>query len=146
MNADSRLKLAIYEFTAAHARVPTVAELAPIVGSTVADVRAGFQRLFADRVLVLDADGETIRMAPPFSGVATQHVVVADGKRFHANCAWDSFGILAALHAVGDVHTRCERMGEPIAIRVGRDGPEPAECVAHFAVPAAQWWQDIVFT
>ena len=146
MNPDIALKLAVYEFTAEHARVPTVAELAARVGITAAEVRAGYERLFADRVLVLEADGETIRMAPPFSGIATQHVVVTGGKEFFANCAWDSFGILAALHADGEVRTRCEQTREPIAIRVTREGPQPAECVAHFAVPAARWWQDIVFT
>ena len=146
MTPDTALKLAIYEFTADHARVPTVADLAPRLGLAAADVKAGYQRLFADRVLVLDADGETIRMAPPFSGIATQHVVFTSGKRFFANCAWDSFGILAALHAEGEVRTRCEQTREPITIRITKDGPQPAECVAHFAVPAARWWQDIVFT
>jgi hypothetical protein len=146
LDADTSLKLAIYEFTAAHARVPTVGQLAPVVGLSAGEVRAGYQRLFASRVLVLEADGETIRMAPPFSGVETQHEVTTDGKRFFANCAWDSLGILAALHAQGEVRTRCEQTREPIAIRVTRDGPLPAECVAHFAVPAARWWQDIVFT
>jgi len=146
MDSAVSLKLAIYEFTAEHARVPAVSELAPLLGLPAAEVRAGYQRLFSDRVLVLEPDGETIRMAPPFSGVPTQHVVVSGGKTFYANCAWDSFGILAALHADGEVRTRCEQTREPITIRVTREGPAPVACVAHFAVPAAQWWQDIVFT
>ena len=46
-------------------------------------------------------------MAPPFSGVPTQHVVIVDETKYFANCAWDSFGIPAALHRPGRVHFRC---------------------------------------
>lgn len=146
MDSDTNLKLSLYKFIRDRARMPSVAELASLVGQSAREVKDVLQRLYASRVLVLEADGETVRMAPPFSGAETQHVVVANGKRYFANCAWDSLGILAALHAEGEVRTRCEHTREGIVLRVGRDGPAPAACVAHFAVPAAQWWQDIVFT
>ena len=146
MDSDTKLKLSLYEFIRDRARVPSVAELASLAGQNAREVRAALQRLFASRVLVLEADGETVRMAPPFSGAETQHVVVAKGKEYFANCAWDSLGILAALHAEGEVRTRCEHTREEIVLHVGRDGPAPVACVAHFAVPAAEWWQDIVFT
>jgi hypothetical protein len=30
---------------------------------------------------------------------------------------------------------------------VVRDGmPKPTPCVVHFAVPAAHWWDDIIYT
>ena len=80
-------------------------------------------------------------MAPPFCGVATQHKVRAGGKEYFANCAWDALGILAALHAEGEVSSRCEQSLEPIQLRVGKNGPAPAPCVVHFAVPAARWWE-----
>ena len=41
MEADTSLKLAIYEFTAEHARAPAVSDLAPIVGLSADQVRAG---------------------------------------------------------------------------------------------------------
>jgi hypothetical protein len=31
-------------------------------------------------------------------------------------------------------------------LRVNENGPDPEPCVIHFAVPAALWWRDIVFT
>jgi hypothetical protein len=98
---------------------------------------------------VLDADGESIRMAPPFSGVATQHVVVAGGVSYFANCAWDALGIPAALRKPAVVHSRCEQSMEPLRLRVGPHGPEFSETsgwLFHCAVPAAHWWDDIVFT
>ena len=42
--------------------------------------------------------------------------------------------------------SRCEQTLEPIHLRVGREGPEPEAVVAHFEVPAAKWWADLVYT
>ena len=98
-------------------------------------------------VLFLEPDGETIRMAPPFSAVPTQHTVRVGNRTYFANCCWDSLGIPAALHAEADVFSRCEQTLEPVHLRVGRDGPvDPEPVVAHFAVPAAKWWADLVHT
>ncbi len=56
------------------------------------------------------------------------------------------FGIPAALHADASVHTTDAHSGEPITLEV-RDGqPVPQPCVIHFAVPAARWWEDILYT
>lgn len=147
MDFDTKLKLAIYRFTAENARVPAIADIVPVIGATAAEVREGYTRLYVSRVLVLNADGETIRMAPPFSGVPTQHRVRAGGRDYYANCAWDSLGILAALHGTGEVFSRCEQSREPIHLVVNERGLVPGErCVVHFAVPASQWWKDITFT
>jgi hypothetical protein len=97
-------------------------------------------------MLVLEADGESIRMALPFSGVPTQHVVEAGGLRYYANCAWDALGISAALQKPAVVYSRCEGSGEPLRLSVGHDGPEASGWLFHSLVPAAHWWADIVFT
>ena len=100
----------------------------------------------AQRVLVLESDGASIRMAPPFSGVPTQHVVEVSGIRYFANCAWDSLGVPAALHEPATVHSRCEQSREPLRLEVGLGGPGPCDWLFHCLVPAAKWWEDIVFT
>jgi len=105
----------------------------------------GLRRLHDAHALVLDADSGEIRMANPFSAVPTPYRVEAAGGSWFANCAWDAFGIPAALHVEGRVSTECGDCGEPIEIDVGGE-PEPAGYVFHVAVPAAQWWDDIVFT
>lgn len=63
-----------------------------------------------------------------------------------ANCAWDALGIIAALHQPGRVHSRCEQSRQPLDLAVGTDGPEPSDWLFHCAVPASQWWDDLVFT
>jgi hypothetical protein len=97
-------------------------------------------------MLVLESDGVTIRMAPPFSGVPTQHMVRVGTVDYFANCAWDALGIPAALRAPGEVRSRCEQSRTPLRLPIGLSGPQHSEWLFHCLVPAAQWWNDIVFT
>jgi hypothetical protein len=109
MSFDTQTKLAIYRHFAETGQRPSLQGVAERVGADVSSVRDAYLRLRAQRVLVLEPDGVSIRMAPPFSGVPTQHVVIVDETKYFANCAWDSFGIPAALHRPGEVHSvnRC---------------------------------------
>jgi hypothetical protein len=146
MDFDNRVKTVIYRWIAETTKTPAAAEIAVVLGEPPETIRAAYRELFRKRVLFLEPDGETIRMAPPFSGVATQHRVRVGDRSYFANCSWDSLGIPAALHREAEVLSRCEQSLEPIHIRVRREGPGPAPVVAHFAVPAAKWWADLVYT
>ena len=146
MDLDTRVKLAVYRHFAETGRRPKPAEVATRAGAGEEQVLDAYPRLRAQRLLVLEADGVSIRMASPFSGLPTQHVVESGGVRYFANCAWDTLGIVAALQRPGTVHSRCEQSGEPLRLQVGRDGPERSDWLFHCLVPAAQWWDDIAFT
>ena len=146
MSLDRQTKLAIYRHFAETGQRPSLEVVAERVGTGISGVREAYARLSAQRVLVLEPDGVSIRMAPPFSGVPTQHVVFVEGTSYFANCAWDSFGIPAALHRRGWVHSRCEQSGEPLSLEIGFEGPPPCNWLFHCLVPAAKWWDDIVFT
>jgi hypothetical protein len=146
MDFDIRVKLAIYRAFADTARRPALEQIAAQVGAAPDEVGAAYRRLAANRLLVLEPDGRTIRMAPPFSGVPTQHRVRAGELEYVANCAWDAFGILAELRRPGEVRSRCEQSREPLRFEVGLDGPPPSDWLFHCEVPAARWWRDIVFT
>ena len=143
---DTAVKLAIYRHFAETGERPDAETLANVVGTSADEIRSAFGRLRRSRVLYLEPDGETIRMAPPFSGVPTQHVVEAAGTRYFANCAWDGLGIVAALKSGGTVRSRCEQTHEPLELHVGADGPAESDWIFHCLVPAAHWWDDIVFT
>jgi hypothetical protein len=107
---------------------------------------ASYRRLQDKRLLVVESDGETIRMAPPFSAVPTQHRVHVGPREYYANCGWDALGIPAALHQAGTVHSRCEQTHEPLRLDIGLEGPEASTWGFHSLVPAARWWDDLVFT
>ena len=146
MDFDTHLKVAVYRWFARTGGPPTVGDMAIELRGSAGEIRDAYARLRSNRVLLLEADGETIRMAPPFSGVPTQHIVETDDRSYFANCAWDALGIPAALHREAVVRSRCGQSGEPLQLRVGLDGPEPSDWLFHCLVPAARWWVDLVFT
>lgn len=151
MEFDTQVKRTVYQAIVETTRMPTVAEVAGRMDATPAAVHEAFGRLYAAHALVLEPDGETIRMALPFSGVPTPHRVHVDDRSYFANCAWDALGIPAALHKPAIVESRCGWSHEPIRLEIGPDGPKPLDdtahpCVIHFAVPAVHWWKDIVYT
>lgn len=138
--------MAIYQHFAKAGTRPSVSDIAARIGIDVSHARGIFGQLRAQRVLVLEADGESIRMAPPFSGIPTQHLVTAAGVSYYANCAWDALGIPAALNRPATVHSRCEQSMEPLELAISDTGPESSDWLFHCLVPAARWWDDIVFT
>jgi len=146
MEFDTQTKLAIYGHFAETGERPSPEDVARRVRASANSVLESFARLRAQRVLALEQDGASIRMAPPFSGVPTQHVVISDGVRYFANCAWDALGIPAALRRSCDVYSRCEQSREPLHLKVDTNGPGASTWLFHCLVPAAKWWDDIVFT
>ena len=137
---DLELRNATYARFVELGRAPGPDELGP----PAAEVIAGWRRLHKARALVLD--GDAIRMANPFSAVPTPFLVAAAGRTWYANCAWDAFGICAALHVDGRIQTACADCGEPIVIRVRDREPDETSLLFHCLVPAAYWWEDIVYT
>jgi hypothetical protein len=127
-------------------RAPTAAELAERDGSTRDEVVAGWRRLDEAHALVLEPATDEIRMANPFSAVPTPYRVRAGGRSWYANCAWDAFGICAALHVDGHIETACADCGDPIGVDVRAERPDDDSLVFHCLVPAARWWDDIVYT
>ena len=118
MDFDLRVKLAIYHHFAETGTRPSPDDVAGRVGASRDEVAEAYARLRAQRVLVLEGDGTEIRMAPPFSGVPTQHVVTSEGVSYFANCAWDALGIPAALRRPALVESRCEQSLEPLRLEV----------------------------
>jgi hypothetical protein len=77
-------------------------------------------------------------MAEPFSAVPTAFAVRAGDRRWWANCAWDALAIPPLVGVDAVVETACPDCGEALTDR--------GDAVAHFAVPARDWWRSIGFT
>lgn len=143
---DVTLRTTVYRHLATTGRSPTLDVMREAIGATNEQVKDGYRRLYAKRMLVPADDFASVRMAPPFSGIPTQHRATVDGTEYFANCAWDAFGVVAALGGTGDVLSRCEQTLEPLLLHLTIDGPPPSGWLFHCVVPAAAWWNDIVFT
>lgn len=146
MELSTRVKLAIYQFFAQHGAAPGVEDIAREIGAGPDEVRRAYSELRGLRVLYLEHDAQTIRMAPPFSGVPTEHIVDTGSHRYYANCAWDALGICAALRVPATVRSECAQTLEPLILPVGDTGPPASEWVFHSVVPASRWWKNLVFT
>jgi hypothetical protein len=143
---DVTLRTAVYRHFATTGQSPTVDAMRRAIGATSEQVRDGYRRLYAKRMLVPADDFVTIRMAPPFSGVETQHRTIVNGTEYFANCAWDALGVVATLGGTGSVLSRCERTLEPLVLHLDPNGPPSSEWLFHCVIQAAGWWNDIVFT
>ena len=147
MDFLTEVKLAIYRTFADTTHGPTVSDVAQQLSAPADDVQQAFHELHKKRLLVPEPDDPTrIRMAPPFSSIPTSFRVSVGTKWYHAPCVWDSIGIPAALHTDGMVRTRDGQTRESMTLVIRNGEPKPTPCTIHFAVPAAHWWDDIVYT
>ena len=69
-----------------------------------------------------------------------------NGKKYFANCVWDACGVGAALHCDAVSHALDGQTGEPLTLEVKNGQPILKPYLAHFAVPAAHWWDNLIFT
>jgi hypothetical protein len=147
MDFLTSVKLAVYDTIATTTRAPTVPDIAQRLNAATEDVQAAFDELHKKRLLVPEpGDPTRIRMAPPFSGVPTPFRVIVRGKTYYANCVWDSLGVAAALHEDVVVRACDGHTGESITLVIRHGNPKPVPCAIHFAVPAAHWWDDVIYT
>lgn len=151
---DPQVRVALYREWIATGQAPTRSALATRLGVDDVEISAAFERLAASRQIVLDRrSGATSRelwMAMPFSAVPTPFRVAVGDQRYFANCAWDALGVAPMLGREATIETVCADCGEPETIEVSNGRVRVASGhesgVVHFAIPAAEWWDDIGFT
>ena len=131
------VRLAVYRSFAGTGRAPEPGAL---------DAEA-LRALHEQRHVVLGTDGSIV-MAHPFSAVPLGFSVMGRETLWWGGCAWDSFALPHLLEDEPEVlvATRCPGCGAALAWSVGREAPPAGEEVAHFLVPVAHIWDDVVHT
>lgn len=143
---DGLVRCAVYEGFILETRPLSRAEIGARLGVAESHVAQAFARLSDGHILVLQPESGEVLMANPFSAVPTPFLVEAGRRRWWGNCIWDALGIPAMVGTDAHLLTSCPDCGQAISLEVYGDAVGPAQAVAHFAVPAARWWDDIVFT
>jgi hypothetical protein len=141
------LRVAVYRSFAETGQAPRPAGLGRRLGVGEDTIIDGLHELAAARHLVLDAE-DRILMAHPFASIPLGFSVMGTSTLWWGGCAWDSF---ALPHLLPDqapvlVATRCPGCEKPLAWNVGTDHPPTGTEVAHFLVPAAHMWDDVLHT
>jgi hypothetical protein len=141
------LRIAVYRAFADTGREPDVDSLADDFRVTRETVNEGLRALATARHIVLDAEGRIV-MAHPFAAIPLGFSVMGAATLWWGGCAWDSFALPHLLPEGGPalVATRCPGCGQAHAWNVGTEGPPAGEQVAHFLVPVAHIWDDVVHT
>ena len=144
---DMIVRLRVYAALVATGTAPAASDLAGEEGWDRAEVGAAFDRLASQRHVVLDADGSVL-MAHPFATIPLGFSVMGRSTLWWGGCAWDSFAIPHLVTAEPDVlvATRCPGCDRALSWVVGRDAPPAGDEVAHFLVPVAHMWDDVVHT
>jgi Alkylmercury lyase len=142
---DGRLRLFVYRYMLRHEESPTVRQMATGLAASVSKVRAALSRLSESHAFMMQEDGELWRVAP-FSCIPTGFPVTVSKKSWFGNCIWDALGIPAMLgkDAVISAACACCNYEMPVEIRKGK--LRLAKGLIHIAVPAREWYKDVVFT
>ena len=125
-------------------RAPVIEHVAERLHLLVSDAPASWGRLHDLHALVLEPGGDELRMANPFSAVPTRFRVHAAGRGGSPTAPGTRSG-----SAPPCTRRRIATVCPDAAIhrdRCHREQPSDDRAVAPRLVPAAQWWDDIVFT
>jgi hypothetical protein len=135
----------IYDAIVTRGAAPSPREVGEACGMPEPRARKAFRELADAHVIILRPGSIDLWAAPPFSAAPTAFKVRAQRGAWSAPCAWDAFGIPAALQADADIDAACPETGEPIRCGV-REGREFGTAVIHLLVPAAHFWDDVIYT
>ena len=142
------MRVTIAECIRERGTVPSLSEVAARIAASEPDVAVSFGRLAAARTMILRPGSTEILSFNPFAAGETDFRVRAGGREWSALCAWDALGVVAALDADGLVLGHCADVcGVPLEVRLAGDAIGALDgVVMQFALPARDWWKDIVFT
>ena len=137
----------VYGWFAGQARAPGVADIAEHFDISARQADEALIALHEKHALFLKPGTVDIRMANPFSAIPTSFVVKVQEITYWANCAWDCFGIVAALHALqASIESVCAASGDRLHLEINAGQVSGAGAVVHFLVPFRRWYDDLVAT
>lgn len=137
----------IFETFVATTRAPQLTEIMQAFTLNTDQASDVLFALHEKHALFLDPGTTNIRIANPFSAIPTPFLVDVNHKTYTANCAWDSFGVVAALKAKDAlIHSLCTQSATPVHVEIHQGQVVPTEILIHVLVPFQQWYDDMVFT
>jgi hypothetical protein len=140
------VRLYVYRQMVETSAAPSTVETARALGCSVPEIESAYRALADAHMLVLRPGSHTIWMAMPFSNMQTAFTVIAGGRAYYANCAWDAFGVAAVLNVDARIFTTCADCGGVLERKVAKGDLPERRGVVHFALPARRWWDNVGYT
>ncbi|HZE69189.1 MAG TPA: organomercurial lyase [Pyrinomonadaceae bacterium] len=142
---DKVVRSHVYHYVMREGVLPTIAEISSALARSSDEVRVSFQRLTDGHIIVLQKGSGEVLMANPFSAVPTTFLVKIGDRSYYGNCIWDAMGIPAMLKQDATIEASCGCCSTAMNLKITNGSLEEAQGIVHFAIPAAHWWDDIVF-
>ena len=140
------LRTHVYDVLLQRGLPPSCADIGTRFGESADAIRSAIATLQIGKTLILKPDGREIWMCGPFAAEATAFRVIGKRAAWWANCIWDAFGIAVIAGEPVHVATHCPDCNEPLQLHADPRQPPAEDFVAHFLVPARNWYDDLGFT
>jgi mercuric reductase len=114
--AEDDVRTTLLRLYAERGGAPAVGDLARHAAVTESAIRSHLASLEARDLVVLDADGEGIAGAYPWTDRATEHRVRLGERTLNALCAIDALGSGDMYRRDVEIYSRCRFCGAPVAI------------------------------
>jgi hypothetical protein len=142
---DQRLRQLVYRYMLRQEKSPTVKEMAKEMATSSTKVRAALTRLSESHAFMMQEDGELWRAAP-LSCIPTAFPVTVGKKSWFGNCIWDALGIPAMLAKDARIGASCACCNYDMPVEIRNGKLRAGDGLIHIAVPAREWYKDVVFT
>ena len=125
--AEDDVRTTLLRLYAEQGVAPAVADLARHAGASESAIRSLLASLKARDLVVLDAEGERIVGAYPWTDRATEHRVSLGGRTLNALCAIDALGAGEMYGRDVEIRSRCRSCGAPVTIATSDRGRAVAD-------------------
>jgi hypothetical protein len=140
--AEDDVRTTLLRLYAEQGGAPAIADLARRAGVSESAIRSLLASLDARDLVVLDADGERIVGAYPWTDRATEHRVSLGERTLNALCAIDALGAGDMYGRDVEMGSRCRACGAPVTVVTSDRG----RAVADVHPPTAVVWSGIRHT
>ena len=140
------LRRFIYDHLIEHGLPPSLERIGSRFGWPTDRARNEVGSMKIGKAILPHPNTGEIWMAGPFAGSRTTFEISAGGTVWYANCAWDMLGVATILDRDVTMKASCADCGEVLEAKAIGSRVEPRDYIAHFYLPASEWYDDIGFT
>ncbi len=139
----------VFDYFYENPRAPVIEEIMQRFHLSRDDAYSLLNQLEASHHILLLPGTQRILMANSFSGITTPFTDTINGRRYFANCAWDTISLHVMLGQDAEVGAYCHHCAEPVSISLSREkivSSKPANPLIYLSVPVSKWYDNLINT
>ncbi len=138
----------VFDYFHENSRAPVLEEIMQQFHLGRDDAYSLLSQLEKSHHILLLPGTQRILMANPFS-ITTPFTDIINGKKYFANCAWDTISLHVMLRQDTTVDAYCHHCAEPISISLSQEkimSSKPASPLIYLSVPVSKWYDNLINT